>query len=294
MAKEVGRGGAFKEKGLLRTYFAELVGTFILILFGDGAVVAAVITGHPSYEWIMVLWGVGVMLAVYLVGGISGAHLNPFVTIALAVGKRHKWRDVIPYIIVQVLGAYLAAAAIWGFYGTLISQIDPPGTTLYANVALAFFANYPNPAFYPQYWPANLLIPGTAGAGTMVAMVDTVFPMWMGAFAEGFFTFVLLLVVVGVTDARNTAVGKYMGGPLIGLGYVTCFLIMEAQITQGMINWARSIGPMLFLLTLGYTGGVFNYRGQYFWVFGIPGLIGAILAVLFWDNVLAPHWKTKM
>ncbi|TRM80587.1 aquaporin, partial [Sulfolobus sp. F3] len=77
----------------------------------------------------------------------------------------------------------------------------------------------------------------------------------------------------------------------IGIGYVMPFLLFEAQLTGGMINEARSWGPMLALYLFGYRSGAFNFRGQYFFVYGIPDFIGGILGALFWDCVLKPYLK---
>src|SRR3954451_2456939 len=96
---------------------AEFIGTLILILFGNGVVAMVVLfgTGVPGeivnggYTNITVGWGLAVMMGVYAAGKISGAHLNPAVTIALAVFRGFRWAKVLPYIVAQVAGAFLAA-----------------------------------------------------------------------------------------------------------------------------------------------------------------------------------------
>src|SRR5688500_3561277 len=102
----------------LRTYVAEGLGTFILILFGCGAVHASVLTGAQSGVWqVAIVWGAGVALAAYCVGSVSGAHINPAITIALAMWGRFSWSKVGPYILVQLLGAILAAATLFVIFG---------------------------------------------------------------------------------------------------------------------------------------------------------------------------------
>src|SRR5688572_6526357 len=87
------------EKPLLMLCIAEALGTFLLILFGLGAVHSAVLTGSQSGLWqVAIVWGVSIMLAVYTVGAISGAHINPAITVALASWGRFSWRLVGPYI----------------------------------------------------------------------------------------------------------------------------------------------------------------------------------------------------
>src|SRR6266513_3925690 len=102
----------------LRTFLAEALGTFMLVLFGCGAVHSAVLTGSQSGLWqVAIVWGSGVAFAAYCVGGVSGAHINPAMTIALATWGRFEWSKVVPYIVAQLAGAILAAAALFVIYG---------------------------------------------------------------------------------------------------------------------------------------------------------------------------------
>src|SRR3954467_8864377 len=106
---------------------AEFLGTMILILFGSG-VVAQVITsqgtmgGHDSIAW---AWGIGVTLGVYVAARLSGAHLNPAVSLALAAFKGFSWRKVVPYSLAQTAGAFVAAAIVRITYADLIFKADP-------------------------------------------------------------------------------------------------------------------------------------------------------------------------
>src|SRR3954451_1402855 len=98
-----------KIPGLLGELAAEFAGTMILILFGVGVVaqvVAGGLGGHDNIAWAR---GLGVTLGVYVAARLSGAHLNPAVTVALAAFKGFEWRKVLPYAIAQTLGAFVAA-----------------------------------------------------------------------------------------------------------------------------------------------------------------------------------------
>src|SRR5262245_23973580 len=96
---------------------AEALGTFILVFFGLGAVHAAVLTGAQNGLWqVAIVWGVAVMLAIYVVGGVSGAHINPAITVALTAWGRFPWGAVGPYVLAQLAGAVLAAATLYGLY----------------------------------------------------------------------------------------------------------------------------------------------------------------------------------
>src|SRR5689334_24402324 len=103
---------AVKAKTLLGECCAEFAGTFILILFGVGVVAQVVAGGFGDHDSIAWAWGLGVTLGVYVAARTSGAHLNPAVTVALAVFKGFEWRKVLPYAIAQFLGAFVAALIV--------------------------------------------------------------------------------------------------------------------------------------------------------------------------------------
>jgi len=104
---------------------AEALGTFILVFFGCGAVHAAVLANAQSGLWqVAIVWGVAVMLAVYDVGGISGAHINPAITIALAAWGRVSRSLVLPYLGSQLTGAFLAAAALFALYDPFMRALE--------------------------------------------------------------------------------------------------------------------------------------------------------------------------
>src|SRR5438552_2316668 len=112
-----------RESTLRARCFAEALGTFLLVFFGCGSVHAAVLAGAQSGVWqVAVVWGVAIAVAIYVVGGISGAHINPAVSIALAAWGRFAWRLVPAYALSQLAGAFLAAAVLFCFYGGLLAE----------------------------------------------------------------------------------------------------------------------------------------------------------------------------
>ena len=104
----------------MSTYLAEFLGTFLMILFGGGVVAGAILKGTKSENtgWFTIAfsWGLAVTFAIYAVGSISGAHLNPAVTIGLAFGGDFAWKDVPFYVLAQFLGAFAGATIVWIFY----------------------------------------------------------------------------------------------------------------------------------------------------------------------------------
>src|SRR4026209_74217 len=104
----------------MQTYLAELLGTMILVLLGDGVVANVLLQRSKGQNsgWIVITtgWGIAVAVAVYAVGRISGAHLNPAVTIALAAMGSFPWREVPGYIGAQMIGAMAGAVLVWLAY----------------------------------------------------------------------------------------------------------------------------------------------------------------------------------
>src|SRR6202142_4596841 len=118
---------------LMAELIAEFLGTFVLMLFGIGVVAMVVLspsknageTIHGGYTNITLGWGLGVTMGIYVAGKISGAHLNPAVTLALAVFRGFPWGKVMPYCLAQTAGAFVAAALVYRNYLPAFRQFDP-------------------------------------------------------------------------------------------------------------------------------------------------------------------------
>ena len=113
-------------KGTAREAAAEFLGTFILIAFGVGVVAQTVLSkeANGSFLGINIGWGLAVMLGIYVSAGVSGAHLNPAVTIALAVHRAFPWNKVVPYSIAQIAGAFVASAVVYATYREALFAFD--------------------------------------------------------------------------------------------------------------------------------------------------------------------------
>src|ERR687886_1929347 len=156
---------------------SEFLGTFTLIIFGCGVVAQTVLTpftaGAQSVHW---AWGLGVTMGVYVAGGISGAHLNPAVTLAFAVRRGFPWAKVLPYIVAQTFGAFLAALVIRWNYWEAFNKFDPGKTVKSQSV----FSTLPG---------NNVLNVSQLGA-----LRDQIIG-----------TAILLMVIFAIVDARNLA-----------------------------------------------------------------------------------------
>ncbi|MFD8146399.1 MIP/aquaporin family protein [Streptomyces sp. NPDC059708] len=247
-----------KKSGLIGELSAEFAGTMILILFGVG-VVAQVVAGggltdppgglgnHDSIAW---AWGLGVTLGVYVAARLSGAHLNPAVTVALAAFKGFPWKHVAPYALAQTAGAFVAALIVRWNYSEALSKLDP-GHTLKTQGVFSTLPANGNPNLPVTEWGAlRDQIIGTA---------------------------ILLLLILAVTDLLNTPPGANLGPFIVGLIVVAIGMAFGTNAGYA-INPARDFGPRLASFLTGYGGAWRDQYGHfYFWVPIIGPLIGGLL-----------------
>jgi MIP family channel proteins len=253
-------------KGIVRELAAEFLGTFVLIVFGT-AVVAQVVLSHEKngqYLSINLGWGLGVTMGMFIAAGVSGAHLNPAVTLALAVQNKFHWGKLIPYWIAQVVGAFAAAAVTYYVYREALSAYDlghrsVPG--LGGIPTAQIFATYP--AEHLSTFPGGLVdqIVGTA---------------------------LLIACISGITDLRNNGVPSYLA-PLF-VGALVVLIGMTFGFNAGYaINPARDIGPRLFTYFAGWGKGVFLAGDHWWWVPIAGPLIGGVLGG-FAYNIFIGNW----
>jgi glycerol uptake facilitator len=276
-----------------RALIGELVGTFVLVLFGCGAVHSAVLTGAQSGLWqVAIVWGLGVMFAAYLCGSISGAHINPAMTIALAFWGRFEWKHVAGYIAAQVAGAFLAASLLFGMYHDVLAVKEAeqgvtrgsPGSII---TAMCYGEFYPNPGeFAARDKPWS-----DADWKEYSARV----PVSRAILTEVLCTAVLSLVVFGVTDSRNgSAPPGYLAPILIGLT-VAGLISIAAPLTQACFNPARDFGPRLFTFLAGWgTAALPGPNGSgFFTVYILAPIVGAVAGGGLYELVLRPALPVK-
>lgn len=259
-----------KRNGLTGELIAEVFGTFILILLGDGVVANVGLAPRlaaPAYNWNTITfgWAFAVVIAVYVAGGVTGAHINPAVTIAMAVKRGFPWGKVAPYIIAQMLGAFLGAAAVYLVYMEGLQEAGMPNV----------WSTGPGSVFATAFW-------GGEGADAVGS-----YSIFNASIAEFFGTMVLLWGVLAAFDDRNWGVHTKtnLGALLVG------FTVLAVGLSLGgpsgySINPARDLGPRIFGAIVG-TEGLFD--GLYWLVppVIIPAISGAI-GVFVYDWLIAP------
>jgi glycerol uptake facilitator protein len=267
--------------------FAEVLGTYILIFFGCGAVHAAVLTAAQAGVWqVAIVWGVAIMLAVYVVGGISGAHINPAITVALAAWGRFSWREVLPYAASQLAGAFLAAATLFALFHAFLAEKESkhgiirgqPGSEI---TAMCYGEYFPSPG------PLGVT-PGNYDPEAHAAL-NSLISEPMAFLAEVVGTLFLALVVFAVTDERNLAAPAGRLAPVfIGLD-VAILISVLAPLTQACFNPARDFGPRLFAYLAGWGAVAIPGRGTGFLtVYILAPLLGAVLGGGLYVRLLRP------
>ena len=145
-----------RDHQLGREMIAEAIGSFILCFFGPGSVAVAVLTGEHKGLWqVASVWGFAIALAIYAVGSISGAHLNPAVTLSMAVFRRTSFpgRKIAPYVLAQMVGGVLAALVLYGLFAGTCAHFEATkgivrGAAGSQLSAMWFGEYFPNPAAY--------------------------------------------------------------------------------------------------------------------------------------------------
>ena len=263
----------------LRIYSAEVVGTFLLVLFGTGSVAAAVVTGAQVGVWqVAVVWGFGVTLAIYATAAISGAHLNPAVSLAMAIFRPSEFprQRLLPYWGAQLTGAILAGLVILAIFGSFIDRFELDHGLVRGEAgsqasAMMFGEYFPNPAVF----------------GTDAAAFELVSP-FAAAAVEAFGTGVLVFLIFALVDRRNAGRPGASLAPFF-IGFTVAVLIsLFAPITQGAWNPARDFGPRIVAYAAGWDNIAIPGPRNGFWVYIIGPLIGGLVGASIYEYLVRP------
>ncbi len=251
--------------GTAREAAAEFLGTFILIVFGVGVVAQVVLSAGTSGQYlsINIAWGLAVTMGCYVAGGVSGGHLNPAVTLALAVYRGFPWGKVLPFMVAQTAGAFIAAATVYLTYREAFTALDGGVRQITGSQGTAgIFATYPQ-AFLSSF-------PG----GFIDQVVGTA---------------LLVLCIFAITDRRNAPAPGSLTPVIVGL------LVLLIGATFGYnagyaINPARDFGPRLFTAVGGWGGGVFSAANGWWWVPIVAPCVGAVLGGAVYDLLVTRNY----
>ncbi len=241
---------------------AEFLGTFVLIVFGCGSVAQVLLSGHHNGEYLSINfgWGLGVTLGVYVAGGVSSAHLNPAVTLALAVCRRFPWAKLLPYCLAQLAGAFVASVIVYVTYFDALGNFDGGVRQVLGDQGTAgIWATYPQPFLRPVIGGLVDQIVGTA---------------------------LLMLCIFALSDTRNRAPVPHLAPLLIG-ATVLVIGIAFGYNSGYAINPAHDLGPRLFTFVAGWGSEVFRAGCYWWWVPLVGPLVGGVLGGWVYDLLIA-------
>lgn len=259
-------------KTLTGEFLAEFVGTGVFILLGTSCVAAKVLAGATFGQWeISIIWGLAVAFAVYIAGGVTGAHINPAVTIGLASVKSFPWRKVPLYLVAQFAGAFVGAVITYALYQPLFADWETAHSV------------------------ARGSVDSLATAGIFTTFANSHLTYIHAMFVELAITTVLMLGIMALGDENNIAPKGALGALLVGL-LVAVIGGAVGPLTGFAMNPARDLSPRIFTYLMGWgdvvmTGG----RDQlYAWVAVLGPIIGGILGATLYVKLISPYLPGKV
>ena len=255
---------------------AEFVGTLLLILLGDGVVASAILLEkgglHNGGTWIVITtgWALAVTVGVYVSGKVSGGHLNPAVTLAMAVRGDFPWVRVLPYVAAQMAGAFAGAVLVYLDYSEAFLEFERIKEITRGQLGT----------------DGNLAGEAAGGAG-IFATYPRFGNLPLNFLSEFLGTAVLLLAVAALTDPRNGGPSANLAPLLIGF-VVWSIGLSLGGLTGYAINPARDLGPRVTSYLFGWGPAVFTSHDYYFWVPIVAPLCGGVAGVLLYDRAIRP------
>ncbi|XP_030649178.1 aquaporin-9b [Chanos chanos] len=250
-------------RDIIREFLAEFLGTFVLILFGCGSVAQTVLSKNASGELLTIHIGftLGVMLAVYMAGGVSGGHVNPAVSLAMVVLGKLPVKKFPVYVAAQFLGAFAGSCAVFGlYYDAFMDFTNGVFTVTGENATAGIFSSYPA----KHLSVLNGFIDQVIGTGALV------------------------LCILAIIDGKNIGAPKGMEPLVIGLA------IMAIGVSMGLncgypINPARDLGPRLFTAMAGWGTEVFSAGGYWWWIPVVGPMVGGVVGAVIYFLLIELH-----
>jgi len=235
-------------------FLAEIVGTMLLVVFGDGVVANVVLARSKGQNsgWIVIAagWAAGVTIAVYAVNALSGAHLNPAVTIGLAAIGKFEWAKVPAYVLAQTIGAFLGGVLVWLAYLPHWALTDDKGAKL------AVFST--GPAVRQPV--ANLISEAIATAALVIGLLSVLTPQNLipnSGFPTAFAPLLVGVIVFGVGLSLGGSTG-YAINPARDLGPRLAHMLLPIP-GKGSSDWGYAWVPVIGPI-IGGVAGAFVYR----------------------------------
>lgn len=275
LRRERRRKNDAKGSTLLHQCIAECIGTMFIVVFGVGAVCASVLTENNQGLWqIAILWGFGVALAMCATASVSGAHLNPAISLAMALFRPSNlpWRKLLPYWIAQYLGGVLGGAFNLLVYGPFFRYYESS-----RNIERGSIESIITASAFGEYFPSP-------GSPYPDSVISPAFAMMVEAWGTG----ILMFIVLALTDPRQKIIVNKEMLPFY-VGFTVAVLItLYAPITQAGWNPARDFGPRLVAAMAGWGKIAIPGPRNGFWVYIVGPKIGASIGAFLYDTLINP------
>lgn len=259
-----------------REILGETLGTFVLTLFGCGSVAGAILfDSYSGLFQIAIAWGIGVTLAIYLTRRLSCARLNPAVSLAMALSGRMDPRRLPRYVAAQFIGAFLAALVLYALLAPSIAAFEAAH-----GIVRGMPESIATARMFGEFYPA----PG----GRAIVSLPT------AMLAEGFGTFLLVLMIFALTEGCNIGRPDDTLAPVfVGLT-VASVICLIAPLTQAGLNPARDLGPRMAAWMLGWGRAAFpSHAAGALLVYVLAPLLGAVAAAFAFVRVIEPHMRAS-
>ncbi|KAM8921526.1 aquaporin-10 [Pelodytes ibericus] len=248
---------------ITRECLAEFLGVFVLILITVGATAQGVTSQNTKGNFFCMYLGgaIAVIIAIYVSGGVSGGHLNPAYSLSMCALGRFPWRKLPLYVLIQLLGSFLGAAAAFVLYYDAIQHYTKGNLTVYGpRETASIFSSYPAPYL-------------SLGNG----FLDQV----MG-------TSMLMIGILAIVDSQNKPVLKGLEPVVVGMLVLSIGLSMGANCGYP-INPTRDLGPRLFTYVAGWGPEVFRAGNYWWWVPVVAPCVGALLGSFLYQIFVELH-----
>ena len=262
-----------------RACIGEVVGTYLLVLFGTGAVAASLFTGAQVGLWqVAVVWGFGITLAIYATASVSGAHLNPAVSLAFALFRSSEFpaSRLLAYWASQLAGAFLAGLTVLWAFNSLIERFEQARGIVRGEAGSELSASS-----FGEYFPNPALL------GTGQEAQNIISPLEAAA-VEALGTAIFLFMIFALADRRNAALPTKDFAPFF-IGFTVAVLIsIFAPLTQAGWNPARDFGPRLVAFFAGWDSIAIPGPSSGFWAYVIGPLVGGPIGAAVYELLLRP------
>jgi len=270
-----------KMKGIknsyVRNFFAEFLGTFALVVFGDGAIAQVVlgksVTDSDFFGGFLNIcfgYGLALMIGILISGGVSGGHLNPAVSLAMVCVKKLKITQLPVYMAAQFLGAFVAALVLWGNYADAIRihENNLSGSEFvsdYSGATMGVFSSFPN--------------------NQMTSLTTLVMDQILG-------TALLVIIILAATDSKNMKLASGLVPLTIGLG-LTAIHISFGLNAGSAVNPARDFSPRLLTAMAGWGELPFTAYDYWFWVPLVMPFIGGPIGAAIYTLLIEVHHQQE-